>query len=62
MQKHVIQSTASIFGCFERDLKSLHQFWLSKVVGQSLGTNRRFSALVFGGQLRRDDAFSRHVV
>ena len=60
MQKHMVQSTASVFGRFERDPKLLHQFRLSKVVGQLLGTNRWFSALVVWGQLRRDDAFFRH--
>ena len=59
MQKHMVQSAAAIFGCFQRDPKSFHQFGLSKVVRQLFGTDRWFPALIVRGQLRRDDWLSR---
>ena len=37
-------SAAAIFGGFQRDPKSFHQFGLSKVVRQLFGTDRWFPA------------------
>ena len=62
MQKHMVQSAAAVFGGFQRDPKSLHQFGLSKVVRQLFGTDRWFPALIVRRQLRRDDSLSRHGV
>ena len=62
MQKNMVQSAAAIFGCFQRDPESFHQFGLSKVVRQLFGTDRWFLALIVRRQLRRDDSLSRHGV